>query len=58
MAHHGGNHLATMQNYYPSNPNSPEAMANKTLTELNSLQLYNGDNADQVLGTFIKAVVP
>ena len=45
MSHHGGNHLATMQNY---NPNSPEAMANKTLTELNSLQLYNGDNPEQV----------
>jgi hypothetical protein len=38
----------SMQSYYPGSPNSPEALANKTLTELNSLPPYNTDSHDQV----------
>ena len=38
----------SMQGYYPSCPNSPESMANKTLTELNSLTPYSCDHHDQV----------
>jgi hypothetical protein len=47
MSHHAV--YPSMQNYYPSNPNSPDTLTNKTLTELNSLPPYNGETQDQVI---------
>ena len=40
----------SLQSYYPEtgSPNSPEALANKTLTELNSLPPYSTENHEQV----------
>ena len=37
-----------LQSYYGSCPNSPEMMADKTLTQLNGLPQYSGEVQDQV----------
>jgi hypothetical protein len=47
MTHHAMQQHS-MQSYYSSCPNSPESLANKTLTELNSLPPYSCDAQDQV----------